>query len=88
MFTVAPHACLSANPALTYALLMQVRISRRHLLESALKVFELYASAKSQLEIEYFGEVGTGEAGGEGGGGAASCKSFFTSQLVKSQLEI
>jgi E3 ubiquitin-protein ligase TRIP12 len=38
-----------------------VRISRKHLLESALKVFEMYAGAKAQLEIEYFGEVGTGE---------------------------
>eukprot|EP00887_Chlorella_sp_A99_P008099 scaffold12.g8099.t1 len=38
----------------------KVRISRRKLLESAHKVFELYAGAKSLLEIEFFNEVGTG----------------------------
>ncbi|PSC70280.1 E3 ubiquitin-ligase UPL3-like isoform A [Micractinium conductrix] len=38
----------------------KVRISRRRLLDSAFKVFELYAGAKSQLEIEFFNEVGTG----------------------------
>ena len=39
----------------------QVRISRRRLLDSAAKVFELYAGAKAQLEIEFFNEVGTGK---------------------------
>ncbi len=39
----------------------QVRISRRRLLDSAGKVFELYAGAKTQLEIEFFNEVGTGK---------------------------
>jgi E3 ubiquitin-protein ligase TRIP12 len=38
----------------------KVRISRRRLLDSAAKVFELYAGAKAQLEIEFFNEVGTG----------------------------
>ncbi|KAL4436702.1 hypothetical protein ABPG75_003841 [Micractinium tetrahymenae] len=38
----------------------KVRISRRRLLDSAFKVFELYAGSKSQLEIEFFNEVGTG----------------------------
>lgn len=37
-----------------------MRISRRKLLESALKVFELYAGPRSLLEIEFFGEVGSG----------------------------
>lgn len=38
----------------------KVRISRRHILESAMKVFELYGSSSSILEVEYFEEVGTG----------------------------
>lgn len=38
----------------------KVRISRNHLLESAVKVFELYGSSSSILEVEYFEEVGTG----------------------------
>ncbi|KAI6164689.1 hypothetical protein EDD17DRAFT_1775566 [Pisolithus thermaeus] len=38
----------------------KVRISRKHILESAVKVFELYGSSSSILEVEYFEEVGTG----------------------------
>ncbi|KAJ2796771.1 Ubiquitin fusion degradation protein 4, partial [Coemansia furcata] len=38
----------------------KVRISRSRMLESALKVLELYGTAKSILEVEYFDEVGTG----------------------------
>jgi E3 ubiquitin-protein ligase TRIP12 len=38
----------------------KVRISRKHLLESAVKVFELYGASTSMLEVEYFEEVGTG----------------------------
>ncbi|KAF8576807.1 hypothetical protein K439DRAFT_1366247 [Ramaria rubella] len=38
----------------------KVRISRKHILESAIKVFELYGSSSSVLEVEYFEEVGTG----------------------------
>ncbi len=38
----------------------QVRISRRRVLESAAKVFEMYGTGRAVLEIEYFGEVGTG----------------------------
>jgi E3 ubiquitin-protein ligase TRIP12 len=38
----------------------KVRISRKHLLESAIKVLELYGSSSSVLEVEYFEEVGTG----------------------------
>jgi hypothetical protein len=33
------------------------------MLDSAFKVFELYAGSKSQLEIEFFNEVGTGTWG-------------------------
>ena len=38
----------------------KVRISRSRLLESAIKVLDLYASNSSILEVEYFDEVGTG----------------------------
>jgi len=38
----------------------KVRISRKFLLESAIKVLELYGSSTSVLEVEYFDEVGTG----------------------------
>lgn len=38
----------------------KVRISRANLLASAFKVFELYGSNSSVLEVEYFEEVGTG----------------------------
>ncbi len=40
----------------------KVRVSRRHLLGSAVKVFDTYASHQSILEVEYFDEVGTGLA--------------------------
>ena len=38
----------------------KVRISRSRILESAIKVMEMYGSSPSQLEVEYFEEVGTG----------------------------
>lgn len=38
----------------------KVRIIRNRLLESAVKVMELYGSSQSLLEVEYFDEVGTG----------------------------
>lgn len=38
----------------------KVRISRKHILESAFKVFELYGSSSSVLEVEYFDEIGSG----------------------------
>lgn len=38
----------------------KVRISRLHVLESARKVFERYADADSRLEVEFYGEVGSG----------------------------
>lgn len=38
----------------------KVRISRSRILDSALKVMELYGSSPSILEVEYFEEVGTG----------------------------
>ena len=39
---------------------MQVRISRKRILESAAKVMELYAHSRAVLELEYFNEAGTG----------------------------
>lgn len=38
----------------------KVRISRNKILESAVKVMELYGASPSILEVEYFEEVGTG----------------------------
>ncbi|BFZ56712.1 Ubiquitin fusion degradation protein 4 [Savitreella phatthalungensis] len=38
----------------------KVRISRSRMLESAVKVMELYGSSPAMLEVEYFDEVGTG----------------------------
>ncbi|KAK4377364.1 hypothetical protein RND71_003660 [Anisodus tanguticus] len=38
----------------------KVRVSRNHILDSAAKVMEMYSSKKAVLEVEYFGEVGTG----------------------------
>lgn len=38
----------------------KVRISRSRILDSAMKVMELYGSSASILEVEYFEEVGTG----------------------------
>ena len=38
----------------------KVRISRSRILESAMKVLEMYGASPSVLEVEYFGEVGTG----------------------------
>ncbi|GAA6035633.1 hypothetical protein JCM8097_004938 [Rhodosporidiobolus ruineniae] len=38
----------------------KVRISRERILESAFKVFELYGSSRSSLEVEFFSEVGSG----------------------------
>ena len=38
----------------------KVRISRSRIVESAVKVMELYGASPSMLEVEYFDEVGTG----------------------------
>jgi len=38
----------------------KVRISRSKILESAIKVIDLYGASQSILEVEYFEEVGTG----------------------------
>ncbi|KAL8115765.1 hypothetical protein AgCh_022317 [Apium graveolens] len=38
----------------------KVRVSRNRILDSAAKVMEMYCGQKAVLEVEYFGEVGTG----------------------------
>lgn len=38
----------------------KVRVSRNRILDSAVKVMEMYSSQRAVLEVEYFGEVGTG----------------------------
>ncbi|KAJ7561778.1 hypothetical protein O6H91_03G040800 [Diphasiastrum complanatum] len=38
----------------------KVRVSRNQILDSATKVMEMYCGHKAVLEVEYFGEVGTG----------------------------
>jgi len=38
----------------------KVRISRNRMLESAIKVMDLFGKQRGVLEVEYFGEVGTG----------------------------
>lgn len=50
----------SERPFLGRLQRQKVRISRQKILESALKVMELYGASQSILEVEYFEEVGTG----------------------------
>lgn len=38
----------------------KVRVSRNRILDSAAKVMEMFSNQKALLEVEYFGEVGTG----------------------------
>ncbi|CAL5035273.1 unnamed protein product [Urochloa decumbens] len=38
----------------------KVRVSRKRILDSAAKVMEMFSNQKAVLEVEYFGEVGTG----------------------------
>ncbi|XP_011046694.1 PREDICTED: E3 ubiquitin-protein ligase UPL3-like isoform X1 [Populus euphratica] len=38
----------------------KVRVSRNRILDSAVKVMDMFSSQKAVLEVEYFGEVGTG----------------------------
>jgi E3 ubiquitin-protein ligase TRIP12 len=51
---------LVCQVAFCFSLLCQVRVSRKRILESAMKVMETYASHKAQLEVEYYGEAGIG----------------------------
>lgn len=54
------HDRLDDRPFLGRLQRQKVRISRSRILESAMKVMELYGSSPSILEVEYFEEVGTG----------------------------
>lgn len=51
---------LNDRPFLGRLQRQKVRISRSKILESALKVLDLYGASQSILEVEYFEEVGTG----------------------------
>ena len=60
--TAGRHGGAGADPR-SVSLRIQrqkVRISRARILESATKVLELYGTNKAMLEVEFFGEVGTG----------------------------
>ena len=48
------------RPYLTVPKKQKVRISRGHILESAIKVLNQFAKSETILEVEYFDEVGTG----------------------------
>lgn len=50
----------SSRPQLGRPLRHKVRISRKLILQSAMKVMNLYGTSPGVLEIEYFDEVGTG----------------------------
>ena len=56
----AELCCACGNPNAINASLRQVRVSRRRILDSAQKVLELYGGSRMILELEFFGEVGTG----------------------------
>lgn len=51
---------LEAEVAVASIPRQKVRISRQRILESAVKVMNLYGSGSAILEVEYVGEVGTG----------------------------
>ena len=56
-----PHDLIPVEPpAQSHHVYLQVRVSRKSMLLSAEKVMETYASHRAVLELEYFGEVGTG----------------------------
>ncbi|CAK8990555.1 unnamed protein product, partial [Durusdinium trenchii] len=54
------HRRLESEVSVASVPRQKVRISRQRLLESAVKVMNLYSSGNALLEIEYVGEVGTG----------------------------
>ncbi|KAK4957921.1 Ubiquitin fusion degradation protein 4 [Elasticomyces elasticus] len=58
--TDSRHRHRDERPFLGRIQRQKVRISRSRILESAIKVMELYGGSQSQLEVEYFEEVGTG----------------------------
>ncbi|CAJ1330154.1 unnamed protein product [Effrenium voratum] len=54
------HRRLESEVSVASVPRQKVRISRQRLLESAVKVMNLYSAGNALLEIEYVGEVGTG----------------------------
>ncbi|KAL2649350.1 hypothetical protein R1flu_017478 [Riccia fluitans] len=60
----------------------KVRVSRTRILDSAAKVMELYSGHKAVLEVEYFGEVGTGL------GPTLEFYTLLSHELQKSPLEM
>lgn len=54
------HRRLESEVSVASVPRQKVRISRQRLLDSAVKVMNLYSSGNAVLEIEYVGEVGTG----------------------------
>jgi len=38
----------------------KIRVSRNRLLQSAVRALELYAGHRTMIEVEYYGEAGTG----------------------------
>jgi len=54
------HRRLESEVSVASVPRQKVRISRQRLLDSAVKVMNLYSSGNALLEIEYVGEVGTG----------------------------
>lgn len=60
---IVPHQWLGISVTFSASCMhvcLQVRISRKRIMESAMKVFEMYGASRAVLEIEYFNEVGTG----------------------------
>ena len=58
--TSAPNGSSERSDRLGRLPRQKVRISRARVMDSALKVMDLYAGQKALLEVEYFQEVGTG----------------------------
>lgn len=60
----------------------KIRLSRKRIVESAMKVLEVYGSKRGLLEVEFFGEVGTGQ------GPTAEFYSLVSRQLQKKKFRL
>ncbi|KAK4761209.1 hypothetical protein SAY87_006102 [Trapa incisa] len=60
----------------------KVRVSRNRILDSAIKVMEMYCGQRAVLEVEYFGEVGTGL------GPTLEFYTLLSQELQKAELEM
>ena len=54
------HQLRDSESLLGRIIRQKVRISRERMLESTIKVMEMYGSSKAMLEVEFFDEFGTG----------------------------